>query len=347
MKLVRAFARQPRPWILAEMIVTLVAIGALDSITGYEVRLLPFYAGPIFVVAWFCEKKWAIVVGIIAGSISLSADWITHDPDLMSWTRPWEITRHMATTLVVALVGSALRAKTVAAVARIELLERSQRLEREIIKIRDAEQHRIGQDLHDGLCQYLAALTCSATALSEDLKKLKLRSEAAEATQLASLLENAVVQARDLAHELVPAHLAQFGLVLGLESLTESVSRLQRIDCTFESRGATIKYHDDEAKHFYRITQEAINNAVRHGKAQKILVSLHNDSESTTLQILDNGVGFSEDKANGAGMGLSLMRYRAHQLGCELDIIHPLNGGTLVSCKAKPSRKNGHEVANS
>jgi signal transduction histidine kinase len=277
----------------------------------------------------------------------LTADWITHDPDLMSWTRPWEITRHVATTLVVALVGSALRAKTVTAAARIELLERSQRLEREIIKIRDAEQQRIGQDLHDGLCQYLAALACSATSLSEDLRKRKLKSEAAEATELAGLLENAVIQARDLAHELVPAHLAQVGLVLGLQSLTDSVTRLQRIHCTFETHGVGRKYPDDEAKHFYRITQEAINNAVRHGKAHNILVSLHNDSEVTTLQILDDGVGFFEPEANGSGMGLSLMRYRAHQLESELDISHPPSGGTLVSCRTRTNHGNGYKVANS
>src|SRR5437868_123602 len=105
MRLFRAFARQPRPWILAEMIAALIVIGILDSVTGYEVRLLPFYAGPIFVVAWYCDRKSAVATGIIAGIISLTADWATHDPDLMSWTRPWEITRHMATTLVVALVG--------------------------------------------------------------------------------------------------------------------------------------------------------------------------------------------------------------------------------------------------
>src|SRR5256885_12696991 len=254
MKLLRAFARQRPGWILAEMIVALFVIGVLDAATGFEVRLLPFYAGPIFAVAWFCTRKVAVPVGLLAGAISLTADWIDHDPDLLKWTRPWEITRHLATCLVVALVGSALRAKTHSAAARIALLERSQRLEREIVSISDGEQRRIGQDLHDGLCQYLAALTCAAASLREDLEKLKLKREAAEADDLAKLLQDAVVQARDLAHGLIPAHVAQVGLALALESLSESVSRLQNIRCTFEFHG-TKRNYGDEAAHLYRIAQ--------------------------------------------------------------------------------------------
>src|ERR1700730_16722140 len=194
MRPLKAFARQGRGWILAEMIAAVFVIGVLDAASGYEVRLLPFYAGPIFVVAWFCSRRVTILVGLLAGVVSLTADWVDHDPDLAKWTRPWEITRHLSTCMVVALVGSALRAKTESAAARISLLEHSHRLEREIVSISDGEQRRIGQDLHDGLCQSLAALACSATALCGDLEKLKLRPEAAAAGNLAKLLQETVIQ---------------------------------------------------------------------------------------------------------------------------------------------------------
>ena len=171
MRLVEAFKRQKRGWILAEMVALVLVIGYIDYITGYQVRILPFYTVPIFTVAWFCNRNAALAVGVLAGAISLSADWLDGDPDLKGWTRPWEVTRHLATCFVVAAIGTVLRAKTDQAAARIALLEHSQRLEREIVNISEDEQRRIGQDLHDGLCQQLAALSCAASSLHDDLEK--------------------------------------------------------------------------------------------------------------------------------------------------------------------------------
>jgi len=221
------------------------------------------------------------------------------------------------------------------AAARIALLERSQGLEREIVKISDAEQRRIGQDLHDGLCQYLAAVACSATALREDLDKLGLRAETNAAADLADLLQEAVVQARDLARELVPAHVAQVGLVLALESLVQSVTRLQRVDCTFQHRGVPVNYDAQTAGNLYRIAQEAINNATKHGKAKNVAVSLTASEDVTTLRIWDDGIGFSQTKPNGSGMGLNIMRYRARLNGGELKIEQPPSGGTQIWCRAR------------
>lgn len=345
MRLTKAFARQPPVWIFAEMMGALLVIGVLDSVSGYEIRLLPFYVGPIFVVAWFCGKKPGVAAGLVAGCISLIADWIDHDPDLMGWAQGWEIARHLGTCLAIALVGSALRVKRDMAAARIALLEHSRQLENEIVRITDAEQRRLGQDLHDGLCQYLAALACSATSLRDDLQKLHLRSEADTAGELSDLLRDAVVQTRDLAHRLVPAHLSRVGLSLALESLAQSVSRLQGINCRFESRGPARNYEQVAAKHLYRIAQEAINNATRHGKARNIIVSLEAVNGLTTLNVRDDGTGFSPSITNGAGTGLQIMRYRARLNGGELRIEPAEGGGTLISCTAKTSQENREEPA--
>src|SRR5947209_17924178 len=119
MSLTKAFARQPRRWIFLEMSAALVLIGVLDRVSGYQIRLLPFYAGPIFVVAWFCGKKPSLVAGLLAGVISLGADWLDNDPDLQGWTQGWEILRHLGSCLAISLVGSALRAKRDITTARI------------------------------------------------------------------------------------------------------------------------------------------------------------------------------------------------------------------------------------
>lgn len=343
MSLSKAFAQQPRAWILAEMVASLLVIGVLDFITSYEFRLLPFYAGPIFVLAWFVGKRWGIAAAVFSGAIWWCADWFSGDPELRSWISVWETGRHVGFFLVVAWIGSALRAKSDIAAARIALLEHSQRLEHEIVNISENEQRRIGQDLHDGLCQYLAGLGCAATSLRDDLQELQLRTESDRAGELAKLLQEAVVQTRDLARELVPAHVNDVGLVLALESFARSVTRLHRITCSFQFHGRTANCNERAATHLYRIAQEAINNATRHGKARNIAITLDAADHLMTLRVLDDGVGISDSRAKD-GMGLSIMHYRARLAGGELRIEQPKSGGTLVSCTARIN-SNESEIA--
>src|SRR5690349_21837507 len=261
MRFTNAFAQQPRIRIFLEMLALALIIGVLDFYSGYEIRLLPFYAAPIFVAAWFAGRPAGLTIAAICGGIWWTANFFTGDPELHSWMRGWETFRHIGFFLVVAWAASALRSKNDIATARIALLERSQRLEREIVGISEAEQRRIGQDLHDGLCQYLAALSCSATSLRDDLHALRLSAEANTAAELANQLRDAVVQTRDLARGLAPAHVSQVGLVLALQSLAQSVTRLQGINCTFRFVGASAECEESTAVDLYRIAQEAINNA--------------------------------------------------------------------------------------
>jgi len=333
MRLTKAFAQQPRSWVVGEMVLCLLVIGVLDFATGYQVRLLPLYCAPIFIVAWFGGKRTGVWIGLIAGAISLGADYFSHDPDLQGWVEPWEIARHLGSCLTVALVGAALRNKSDIAAARIALLEHSQRLERQIVNISEMEQRRIGQDLHDGICQHLAALSCAATSLRDDLEDLRLRTEATTAADLANQLREAVVQTRDLAHGLAPAHVSQVGLVLALESLAQNISRLQGVECTFRSNSPLRNCNENTAMHLYRIAQEAINNATRHGKALHIAISLEARDDRVTLRIEDDGLGISE--SGSSGMGLAVMRYRARLCGGELEVSSPVGGGTAVSCTAR------------
>jgi len=212
-------------------------------------------------------------------------------------------------------------------------LERSRRLEREIVNICEEEQRRIGQDLHDGLCQYLAGLTCGASSLRDDLEKLHVRAEANTASELVKLLQDAVAQTRDLAHELVPAKVNRLGLVLALESLAQSVGRLHGVTCSFQFHGGSPNWDDQAAIHLYRIAQEAINNATRHGKARNILVFLEAADHSISLRVLDDGVGVSESCSE--GVGLRIMRYRAQSIGGEVTVERRNGPGTTVSCTVR------------
>jgi signal transduction histidine kinase len=333
MSLTKAFSRQPRSWILAEMLASLVLIGLFDFLTSHNFKLLPFYAGPIFVVAWCCGRTWGIIVALLSGLFWWCANWLGGDPGLRTWIWAWETSRHLGFFLVVAWATSVLRAKNDVAQMRIALLEHSRHLEREIVNVSEAEQRRIGQDLHDGLCQYLAALSCSATSLRDDLQKLALAAEADTAGELATRLQEAVVQARDLARGLVPAQLSQVGIIVALESLAQSVSHLHGITCTFRFHGPVAKCDDQAAMHLYRIAQEAINNATKHGKASKVAVSLDATGDLMTLRVLDDGVGIPGFIATGTGV--SIMRSRARLSGGDLSIEKLKEGGTVVSCTIK------------
>jgi signal transduction histidine kinase len=341
----KKFAQQPHTRIVVEMTLVMLAIGLIDFLLPYQISFGLFYGAPILVVAWYCDRKSSVFVALLAGITWWWSDWQSGHPYLHNFFEAWEVTMRLGYFLLMAFGGSALRAKSDIAATRIALLEHSQRLEKEIVNISESERRRIGQDLHDGLCQYLAALGCAATSLRDDLEKLQLPHEAEVADELAQLLRDAVVQTRDLARGLVPVHLGEEGLVLALEGLAHSVTRLQGINCTFESKGVPMNYEESAAMHFYRIAQEAINNATKHGKAQNIAISLDVTQLLTTLRIADDGAGISRTMTSCDGMGLNIMGYRARLTGGELKIEEAARGGTVVSCIAPSKTLEDHEHA--
>jgi len=334
MNLIENFGRQPRALIVAEMAAALFVIAAFDFVTDYKIPLASFYSVPVFVLAWFCGKKWGIAAAASASLIWWYVKWSTGDPILHGSSGAGATSWRFGFFLIVALAGSALRTKSDIAANRITLLERGlRRLEREVVNISEAEQCRIGQDLHDGVCQYLAGLTCGASSLRDDLRKLHVPAEADIAAELVKLLQDAVVQTRDLAHELVPAHVSRVGLILALESLAQSVTRMHGVTCSFQFHGGSPNWDEQAAIHLYRIAQEAINNANRHGRARNILVFLEAADHSTSLRVLDDGVGVSESSSE--GVGLRIMRYRARSIGGEVTIERRNGTGTTVSCTVR------------
>jgi signal transduction histidine kinase len=332
MRFVTAFQRQPHTWIFAEATALLLPIAFYDYSTGYVVSLSILYCVPIFLVAWCCDRKSGVLMALIAGITWWWADVQAGHPYLRSWMEAWEVFVRCGFFLITAIGTSSVKQQRDASASRIALLEYTQRLEREIIGISEREQERIGQDLHDGICQYLAALSCSAASLKSDLEGHDLPAEARVADELAGFLRDAVVQTRNLARGLVPVQMDEAGLASSLEELTASATRLLGIRCVYESEGTPLIRDNVVAMHLYRIAQEAINNATKHGKAANVLVSLVEDGKATTLRIADDGAGISKTTNGNEGMGLGLMHYRARLVGGELSIEEPHAGGTVVSC---------------
>lgn len=205
-------------------------------------------------------------------------------------------------------------------------------LEKRLLSISDTEQRRLGADLHDGLGQHLTGIACLATALRDRLNSEKSQ-QAGMANEIASLVNSGIELTRALARGLCPVQVEQNGLPAALEDLAYQVQRLQGVQCHFNAIGPTRSMEPNVALHLYRITQEAVNNAIRHGAAQQIDITLDTLRSPHQLIIEDNGRGFDPGALReGRGVGLGLMNYRAAIIGGMFKINPQPRGGTRVEC---------------
>jgi signal transduction histidine kinase len=204
-------------------------------------------------------------------------------------------------------------------------------VERELLRVSDAEKNRIGSDLHDGLGQYLTGISCLSAALRDKLQTHN-RSEASDAATISSLVQEAIAQTRALARGLCPVQLETSGLETALEDLTFQVQRLHGLECEFEPRG-TVDVETSIALHLYRIAQEAINNAIKHASPKQIKVTADFSTQNKILSIEDDGCGFDPDTEPGPSAGMSMMPYRAAMIGGTLTVTSQPNVGTKVECR--------------
>jgi two-component system CheB/CheR fusion protein len=213
------------------------------------------------------------------------------------------------------------------------------RLEREILEIITREQRRIGHDLHDGVCQQLAAINYLVDILGDHLQE-KSAPEAAETERIANLINETNALARRVARGLFPVRLEQHGLALALEELAASTSDRYRITCRFVCETAPGKVDSEVELHLYYIVQEALSNAVNHGKASKVIVTLAADESRLKLTVQDDGTGFQLSGKTRSGMGIRIMRYRAKVIGATLDVQSQVDHGTQITCVFSPSSRD-------
>jgi PAS domain S-box-containing protein len=206
------------------------------------------------------------------------------------------------------------------------------RLECEILEISDREQARLGQDLHDSLCQKLVSAAFDNSALKRRLANRELP-ETALAQQVAVVLDDAITEARTLARGLFPVQLEVDGLHVALQQLAAGVQARFQIDCQAHCDESIVVRDNAFATHLYRIAQEAVTNAIKHAQAKRILVRLNREGGLIELTVTDNGIGIPSSMEKGEGMGMHTMKYRARNIGGTLNISGAASGGTIVSCR--------------
>jgi two-component system CheB/CheR fusion protein len=210
------------------------------------------------------------------------------------------------------------------------------RLEKEILETSDREQRRIGQDLHDGLCQQLAGIELMSQALEQNLAATS-KTGAERVGQIAGHIREAINHTRLLARGLAPVTLESDGLMAALHELAGNTKKIFNVNCAFRCDPPVLLEDQAVASQLFRIAQEAVSNAIRHGKATEILVQLGDKRGKIVVTVSDNGKGFPKAIPMRKGMGLRMMQSRAGMIGGTLVLDNNSDGGARVICTA--SRK--------
>lgn len=228
-------------------------------------------------------------------------------------------------------------------------------LQSHILEIATEEQSRIGQELHDGTQQELAGLTLYAGAIQDSLEYATRTTGADPDTvtwtlsdedfqriqQTVGKLKQGLIESNQhvhkLSHGIMPVQIDAKGLQSALAELADSTNDQQEIRCRFEFSGAGTITNNAVATQLYRIAQESLNNAIKHGKADDIRIALCQDANQIRLEIEDNGTGIDLGAAPRSstirsGLGLRIMSYRASILGGELQVLRNAGRGTTVRC---------------
>lgn len=228
-------------------------------------------------------------------------------------------------------------------VTGIDITERK-RLESTILEVSAREQRRIGQDLHDGLGQHLTGIAFMSKVQQQKLAEKGLP-ESTDAAKIVRLVNEAINKTRVLARGLLPVMSDAHGLMSALQQCASEAREVFRVDCYFRCDPPVLINDVNLATHLYHIAQEALTNAIRHGKADRVEIALCGGQHQAELTIRDNGAGIVNQVAGSSGMGLHIMNYRARMIGGSLEVGPSPVRGTMVKCVFPLANREGEQAA--
>lgn len=204
-------------------------------------------------------------------------------------------------------------------------------LQREILTVGERVRRRIGHDLHDDLCQRLTSIEFLTRALERRLYA-QAPNEVLRTKEISQLIRQAIVYTRELSHRMSPMELETKSLTDALKTLAAGTRKLFNVSCRFLGNSAMSVEDGMVRIHLYRIAQEAINNAIKHGKAKRLWLSVAAKDNRLLLSVQDDGVGMPKRLPKHLGFGLRIMQYRANTLEGDLVVRRRNGGGTVVTC---------------
>jgi len=210
-------------------------------------------------------------------------------------------------------------------------LSKRRELEHRLIEIGNEERRRIGRDLHDGLGQMLTGIRMLAESLARKLHANAVPG-AEEVKEIAEMINEADGIARSIARDMVQVEIEKKGLEVAVDELCLKIEKMTGVSCKLNIEKDFEIENQTRALHLYRIIQEAINNAVKHGKANSIDIQILEHDHHISIEIQDDGVGFSDQPSDQEGKGIQIMEYRARMMGGNLDLLRTESNRTMVRC---------------
>ncbi len=330
-----------------------IVIGTADYFSGYQIYWSVFYLVAISFAVWRLGTLFALFIAFLSLTSWLVGDWAAGVVYPNRFVPIWNAFITLTSYLVViwllsrlklshAFLETRIRERTAA--LRFEIEAREQ-LEKEVAEVSERERLHIGHELHDTVCQHLTATSLSLQVLSGKLIANSLP-QATDADRAAQMVEDAIDLTRNLAKGLFPLELEGEGLEGALLELCRSTADRSRIKCEFQSDLQALQLDSNTATHLYRIAQEAVVNAIKHGHVSQILI-LKSQQEDGRLQlsVVDDGIGLPNILPNRRGLGLRIMTSRAGMIGGSLSVENNTDGGTIVTCRLAPTKTENREPA--
>lgn len=324
---------------IAATIGLVLVIGLADYATGFELSLLGFYLVPVCLAVAIVGWRFGTLVSVLSVVIWLGGDFLAGVRYANPIVPGWNAVIALGTFLFVAWLLSGLismhrdmerRVEQRTAALTEENAERV-RLEKILLGISERERRAVGRDLHDGLSQHLTgtALVAQATWAKTSARSPE---EAADLLRVIRLIEQAIEQTRGLAKGLLLAEIEHDGLASALHDMCVSMQAQFHVACAARCAGALDLGSGGKATHLYRIAEEATRNAIRHGKAKRVEITVTEEENQLVLEVCDDGMGMQWPDVRGAGLGLRIMEHRATIIGGTFSVGAAPGGGTRVAC---------------
>lgn len=333
-KLDAVISSYPKPLLITAIVIIQLLLLYGDFRTGPYVPFGVFYLWSLYLAAKYAGTRNAYVM---AGGIALAKTYVQYlmlPASVQGWQICWKfVSSYSIYTTFCYLIISQLSAKKSAEKIAISAVNRASEAEHKLLSISEATQQRIGRELHDDLGQHLTGAAFMAQVLSKKLKA-KGHEETEDAEKITVMLNQSIAKTRNLSQGLYPEEIKAQGLNYMMEKFAHNVEATYQINCKFFPHKNTQLDDQELATHLFRITQEAVNNALRHGRASSIVLRLSSTAALLTLEIMDNGCGFDTRQTQSqTGLGLRSMRYRADILGASITVAPGREKGTHVTIK--------------
>jgi signal transduction histidine kinase len=328
-----------RLWTMSVSLLLLAIVGVVDYQTGFERSWLVFYLLPAALGTWFVGWRFGVILCALSVTVwivgDIEAGAVYSSPSVPIWNASTAITSFLIVVWLLDRLHSLLnqledRIQQGTAALRQEMKMREQ-LEKDVTEAAERESQRMGHELHDSLGQHLTATSLALQVLSTKLAR-EASPRSKDVDQAVEMVEQGIDLTRNIAKGLFPLELEGEGLAAALRELSTVTGRTHNVVCEFQCDPSVRLSDSITATHLYRIAQEAITNAIKHGHVSRIVIELFRDDGNLTLSIKDNGVGLPAALPEGRGIGLRIMSSRAGMIGGLLSVKNQSEGGTIVRC---------------